>query len=294
MARALRSVVEPGFLRVVVNVADDTERYGVHISPDPDTILYTLSETVGPSGWGRADDSFAVMEQMADLGVDTSFRLGDKDFALCAHRTARLRSGEPLSSITADLVKHFGIEDIELIPASDDAIETWIQTREGEWLDFQTYFVDRGHEAEVTALAYHGAAQATAAPGVVDAIGDADVLVIAPSNPPLSIWPILAVDEISDAVRSHPNRVGVSPLFRGKPLKGPADVVMAGIGLAKGTAGVLAAYSGMLDVLYIDAGDADDISLAEEAGVQITAADTRLDGDRGMRFAASLLDRAMP
>ena len=293
MARALRSVIEPGFLTVIANVADDTERYGVHISPDPDTILYTLSETVGPHGWGRANDTFAVMEQMADLGVDTSFRLGDKDFALCAHRTARLRAGEPLSSITADLAKHFGIEDIELIPASDDAIETWVRTRQGEWLDFQTYFVDRGHEAEVSALAFHGAPQAAAAPGVVDAITNADVLVIAPSNPPLSIWPILAVDEISDAVGSHSNRIGISPLFGGKPLKGPADIVMAGVGLTEGTAGVLEAYSGVLDVLYVDAGDADDISLADDAGVRITAADTRLDGDRGVRFAATLLEGAI-
>jgi LPPG:FO 2-phospho-L-lactate transferase len=293
MARALRSVLEPGSLCVIVNVADDTERYGVHISPDPDTVLYTLSETVGPDGWGRANDTFAVMEQMAEWGIDTSFRLGDKDFALCAHRTERLRSGEPLSAITADLVKHFGIDDVEIIPASDDVVETWIQTTEGEWLDFQTYFVDRHHESAVAALAYHGAAEAAAAPGVVDAISDADVLVIAPSNPPLSIWPILAVDEISDAVRSHANRIGVSPLFGGRPLKGPADAVMAGIGLAEGTAGVLEAYSGMLDVLYIDTGDADDTSLAEASGVRILAAETRLDGDRGMRFAAGLLDRAM-
>ncbi len=293
MARALRSVLEPGSLQVIVNVADDTERYGVHISPDPDTVLYTLSETVGPNGWGRANDTFAVMEQMAEWGVDTSFSLGDKDFALCAHRTERLRSGEPLSTITADLVTHFGIDDVEVIPASDDVIETWIQTTEGEWLDFQTYFVERHHESAVAALAYHGAAQASAAPGVVDAIRDADVLVIAPSNPPLSIWPILAVDEISGAVRSRANRVGVSPLFGGRPLKGPADAVMSGIGLASGTAGVLEAYSGMLDVLYVDAGDSDDVSLAENAGVQILAEETRLDGDRGLRFAASLLDRAM-
>ncbi len=293
MARALRSVVEPGSLRVIVNVADDTERYGVHISPDPDTILYTLSGTVGPNGWGRADDTYTVMSQMADLGVDTTFSLGDKDFALCAHRTERLRGGEPLSSITAELAERFGIGDVLLIPASDDAIETWIQTTEGEWLDFQSYFVDRRHRDAVAALAYHGAAEATPAPGVLDAINDADVLVVAPSNPPLSIWPILAVDEIADAVRSRTNRVGVSPLFGGRPLKGPADAVMAGVGLAEGTAGVLEAYAGMLDLLYVDAGDSDDVSLSGTTGVQVVAADTRLDGDRGTRFASTLLDRAM-
>jgi len=280
-------------LRVVVNIADDTERYGVHISPDPDTILYTLSGTVGPNGWGRADDSFAVMAEMAELGVDTSFSLGDKDFALCAHRSVRLRSGEPLSSITADLAARFEIDDIALIPASDNRIETWIQTADDEWIDFQTYFVDRHHEDDVKALAYHGAAQATPAPGVIEAINDADVLVIAPSNPPLSIWPILAIDEIADAVSSHTNRIGVSPLFSGEPLKGPADAVMAGVGLAEGTAGVLDAYAGMLDVLYVDTADAKDATLSGPSGVQIIAANTRLAGEDGRRFARMLLEEAV-
>jgi LPPG:FO 2-phospho-L-lactate transferase len=292
MARALRSVVEPGSLRVIVNVADDTERYGVHISPDPDTILYTLSNTVGPNGWGRADDTFTVMSQMADLGVDTTFSLGDKDFALCAHRTTRLRSGESLSSITADLTERFDIGDVGLIPASDDAIQTWIQTTEGEWIDFQTYFVDRGHRDGVAALAYHGAPEAAPAPGVLDAINNADVLVIAPSNPPLSIWPILAIDEIAHAVRSHSNRVGVSPLFGGRPLKGPADSVMRGIGLSEGTIGVIESYAGMLDVLYVDSGDTDDVAVFESTGVRVIAADTLLDGDRGTRFAKTILDQA--
>jgi LPPG:FO 2-phospho-L-lactate transferase len=293
VAQALRAVLEPGLLTVVANVADDTERYGVHISPDPDTILYTLSGTVGPHGWGRKDDTFMVMSQMSKLGVDTSFSVGDKDFALCAHRTARLRSGETLSSITADLTEHFGIGDIALIPASDDPIETWIQTSEGEWIDFQTYFVDRHHESDVTALAYHGAATAAPAPGVIEAINGAEVLVIAPSNPPLSIWPILAIDAVSAAVRSHGNRVGVSPLFGGKPLKGPADAIMAGVGLSAGTAGVLEAYSGMIDVLFVDSADSADVAMSTGSGVQIIPTDTRLDGDRGTSFATELLDRAV-
>lgn len=293
MALALRSVVEPGLLRIIVNIGDDTQRYGVHISPDPDTMLYTLSGTVGAHGWGRADDTFAVMSQMAELGVDTSFRLGDKDFALCAHRSARLRSGEPLSSITADLAKRFGIDDVELIPASDDVVATWVQTHEGEWIDFQTYFVERHHSSDVAALAFHGSPEASAAPGVIDAVHEADVLVIAPSNPPLSIWPILAIDEIDDAVRAHSNRVGVSPLFGGRPLKGPADAVMRGIGLPPGTPGVLAAYEGVLDTLWVDLRDASDTSLSEASGTMILAADTRLDGESGRRFAMELLDQAI-
>jgi LPPG:FO 2-phospho-L-lactate transferase len=290
MARALRSVLNPGLLTVVINVGDNTERYGVHIAADPDTVLYTLSGTVGPNGWGRADDTFGVMEELDKLGVDTSMALGDKDMALCAHRASRLAVGEPLSSITSDLAGRFGLDDLTLLPATDDHLETYIETDSGEWLDFQTYFVDRHHSDGVTAVAYHGSPDATPAPGVVEAIEGADVLVIAPSNPPLSIWPILAVDEIDAAVRAHPQSVAVSPLFGGKPLKGPADAVMSGIGLPRGTEGVLAAYSGLIQTLFIDRGDADDTSLGEPHSVHVIATDTRLDDDGGPAFALTLLN----
>ncbi|KAA3641904.1 MAG: 2-phospho-L-lactate transferase, partial [Armatimonadetes bacterium] len=241
-------------------------------------------------GWGREGDTLAVMEEMGKLGVDTSMTLGDRDFALCAHRASRLAAGERLSSITTDLASRFGIDDVTLIPASDDPIETHVQVDDGSWLDFQTYFVDRGHADAVSAIAFHGTVEADPAPGVIEAIDAADIVVIAPSNPPLSIWPILAIDPIAALIGAHPRVAAVSPLFAGKPVKGPADAVMAGIGLAEGTEGILEAYDGLIDVLFIDSGDRADVTRAATSETDLVAANTWLDEDNGPRFAAMLLE----
>ena len=292
MARALRSVLDPGQLTVVVNVGDDTERYSVRVSPDPDTVLYTLADVEGRHGWGRRDDTFATMEELARFGVDTSFALGDKDLAVCLYRTQQLEIGEPLSAVTSRLAHVFGVE-CNLLPATDDPLETFVQIDTGSWLPFQEYFVDRRHRDDVQAVAYHGAPQALAAPGVVDAIAAADTLVIAPSNPPLSIWPILAIDPIREAVALHQHRVAVSPLFGGTPLKGPADRVMSGVGLSTGTRGVLEAYDGLIDVLYVDEADSDDVVIGDAFNVAVVPADTVLTGeDRGAGFASLILDSA--
>lgn len=289
MARAFRSVLDPGQLTVVANVGDDTERYSVRVSPDPDTVLYTLANVEGPNGWGRRDDTFAAMAELARLGVDASFSLGDKDLATCLYRSQLLASGLPPSEVTTQLAAAFGI-GCTLLPATDEPLETFVQIDDGSWLSFQEYFVDRGHVDMVRAVAYHGAPQASAAPGVIDAIAHADTLVIAPSNPPLSIWPILAIDAIQQTVGDHPHAVAVSPLFNGAPLKGPADIVMAGVGLSHGTRGVLEAYSGLIDTLYIDTADSRDVPLGADFGVAVIATDTRLTGeDNGASFASSIL-----
>jgi LPPG:FO 2-phospho-L-lactate transferase len=183
------------------------------------------------------------------------------------------------------------MDNVTILPASDDSVRTFVQIQDGQWLEFQEYFVDRLHVDPVTALAYHGAAGANPAPGVIQAIRSADTLVIAPSNPPLSIWPILAVDEIDRAVREHHRRVAVSPLFSGAALKGPAVQVMAGVGLSNGTKGVLEAYRGLIDGLFVDESDSNDISLGADFGVTIHAANTRLSGeDEGAAFADHLLE----
>jgi LPPG:FO 2-phospho-L-lactate transferase len=290
MARALRHVLDPGHLTVVVNIGDDTERYGVHVAADPDTVLYTLAGVVGPDGWGRADDTFTVMDSLSGMGFDTSFTLGDKDLALCLARTEMMDEGEPLSRATASLQAGLGLDDVTLLPASDDVVRTFVQIDGDAWLDFQEYFVDRSHADNVRALAYIGAEEASPAPGVVAAIDSADTVVIAPSNPPLSIWPMLAIDGIDTAVRSHTHRVAVSPLFSGAALKGPAEQVMSGVGLSPGTRGVLEAYRGLIDYLYIDESDAEDVRLGAEFGVDVHTADTRLTGvDEGADFVRALL-----
>jgi LPPG:FO 2-phospho-L-lactate transferase len=289
MARALRAVVDPDALTVVVNVGDDTERYGVHVSADPDTVLYTLAGVAGPHGWGRAGDTTTVMSGLARHGFDTSFTLGDLDLSTCLARTIRMRAGEPLSSITRSLADDFGVTDVSIVPATDDVLATWVRISDGTWLEFQDYFVERGQRDEVTDVAYHGAAGAVPAPGVIDAIVGCDTLVIAPSNPPLSIWPILAIDAIDAAVVRHPRTVAVSPLFGGRPLKGPADRVMAGVGLPPGTAGILAAYAGRIDALVVDDADRADAGLGADHGVDVMAANTVLTGSDGGRSLAELI-----
>lgn len=295
MARALRHVLDPGHLTVVVNVGDDTKRYGVHVAADPDTVLYTLAGVVGPHGWGRADDTHKAMESLAAMGFDTSFALGDKDLAMCLARTEMLDAGVPLSQVTTTLAHGLGLHDVMILPSTDDVLRTFVQIDSGEWLDFQEYFVDRSHVDPVQALAYHGAAEATPAPGVVEAITSADTLVIAPSNPPLSIWPILAIGGVEAAVCARSGRVGVSPLFSGAALKGPAAQVMAGVGLSPGTMGVLEAYRGLIDHLFIDDSDAQDTALGSDFGVAIHADDTHLSGaDNGAAFALRLLGSVTP
>ena len=283
MAKALRPMIRPGALTVVVNVGDDTERYGVHVAADLDTVTYTLAGVEGPQGWGRAGDTFSTLKALETLGVDTTFQLGDADLALCLLRTDLLARGWSLSDITTELCHQLGIDDVTVMPPTDDPVRTWVETAAEGWLDFQTYFVDRRHTDEVRSIAYHGAIEAGPAPDVIERIQAADVVVIAPSNPPLSIWPILAIEDVAAAVAEHPCVVGVSPLFSGKPLKGPADAVMRAVGLPEGTLGVLEAYRGFLDALVVDTDDANDVGLGDAFGVHVITADTRLGPPDGGR-----------
>ncbi len=290
MARGLAAVPGLHDRTIVVNVGDDDEFYGVHVSPDLDTVLYTLAGIEGPHGWGIAGDTFEVIDRMATFGVDASFRLGDRDLATCLHRTGNTTAGIPLSQVTAGLAAAHGLK-VHLLPATDDRLRTTIDTAAGERLSFQEYFVLRGHRDEVRAVHYEGAADARPAPGVLEAIGEADLVVIAPSNPPLSIWPILAIPGVREAVASA-RVAAVSPLFGGAALKGPADRVMAALGLPPGNAGVLAAYEGLLDLLVVDRGDAADEALST-AATRVVTADTRIaDPAAAAGFAAWLLEVA--
>ena len=289
-ARALAAVLPPTHLTVIGNVGDDEERYGVYIAADLDTITYTLAGIQGPHGWGIAGDTFAAMDQLATMGEDTTFRLGDRDLANCLLRTSRLDTGEPLSATIASAAASLGVT-VRLLPASDDPVRTQIVTTEGQRLDFQEYFVIRGARDEVAELSFVGAKTAKPAPGVLTAIAEADIVVIAPSNPPLSIWPILAVPGISAAVESHERVVAVSPLFGGKPLKGPADRVLASLGFAAGNAGVVAAYKNLLSDLIVDEGDRADVEPLTTPDLTVRAFDTKMtEQDAGKRFAAALLE----
>ena len=287
MARGLAAVLDPDHLAIVVNVGDDDTLYGVEVSPDIDTVVATLAGIEGPHGWGRRDDSFAVMNELDRLGVDTKFRLGDTDLAACLERTISRASGEPLSEITLRIAHSLGVRH-PVIPVTDDRLRTRIITTEGERLDFQDYFVARGHRDRVAALEFDGAADSKPAPGVVDAIAGADLVLIAPSNPPLSVWPMLAVPGIEETLRSATSVIGVSPLFEGKALKGPAADVLESLGFPAGNRGVVEAYRGLLDELVVDSGDAAD---AASLGAAVRVADTRIiDPDAAARFAREILE----
>lgn len=275
-------------LTAIVNVGDDESVYGLQVSPDVDTVIYTLAGRAGPQGWGLASDTGVVMDALDQFPIDVWFHFGDRDLATNIFRTARLADGWSLSQVTAAQAAVFGV-GATVIPASDDPIRTQVLTEEAGWIPFQSYFVGRGHRDPIEDVRFLGASEAKPAAGVTDAILEADLVVIGPSNPPLSIWPILAVGEIGRAVERAKRVVGVSPLFGGRPLKGPADTVMRGLGLADGTAGVLAAYPDLLDLLYIDHRDAVDTRLATPT-TEIRAAPTRIiDPDDATAFARLLV-----
>ncbi len=260
---------------VVVNVGDDESFYGLNISPDIDTVMYTTAGVEGPEGWGRSGDTFVLMEHLTALGVDTRFRVGDADAALNMSRTMRLINGDPLHEIVADLAETLGLRTA-VMPATNDTLRTEIMTSREDWISFQEYFVLRGHRDEVADLRFNGSETATPAPGVVEAIRKADAVVIAPSNPPLSVWPILAVRGIANAVAQSKRVVAVSPLFGGRALKGPADRVVESLGLPKGNAGVIAAYDGLLDDIVIDVADGNDRKHLADHGVSVQVGDTRI------------------
>jgi LPPG:FO 2-phospho-L-lactate transferase len=257
--QGLVDVVEPSDVTVVGNVGDDLEVLGLHVSPDLDSILYALAgvNDVG-RGWGRADETWRVLETVRSLGGETWFQLGDLDLGLHLVRTAALRAGEPLSRVTLQLARALGIEP-RLLPATDDRLRTWIRTPSGEF-SFQEWFVARGHRDEVDAVRYEGEESATAAPGVLEAIADADVILLAPSNPYVSIGPILAVASIREALaaRRVPS-VAVSPLIGGRAVKGPADRMLARLAGGTSPAHVAGAYPGLIDALLVDEADVDDL-----------------------------------
>ncbi len=241
---------------VVVNVGDDDTIHGLRISPDLDTVVYTLANLEGPEGWGRSNETWGVNEELARYGLDNSFRLGDRDLALNIYRTMRISEGASLSEITREISKSLGLAS-RVLPASNDRIRTMVDA--DGWMDFQTYFVRRGHRDRVTQVRFDGIGDATPGPGVIDAIANADAIVVAPSNPILSIAPILEVPGIRPAVESIPTRIGVSPLIGGAAVKGPAAALLESLGHPPGNQGVVSAYQGLLTELAIhhsDSGEA--------------------------------------
>lgn len=292
--RGLVDVVPPSEVTVVGNVGDDAEVLGLHVSPDLDSLLYTLADLNDVSrGWGRRRESWNALETARQLDDDeTWFQLGDRDIGLHLIRTKALRAREPLSAFTARAAATFGLE-LRLLPATDDRLRTIVETPAGSF-PLQEWFVRRGHKDEVDGLRFEGAAFARAAPGVLEAIEQASLVMIAPSNPYISIWPILAVQEIRATVqRKRAPVVAVSPLIAGKAVKGPADAMLERLAGGTSPAHVASCYSGLLDALVIDQADAAGADALEAAGVRPHVTRTLMRDRRATgRLAQAVLEAA--
>jgi LPPG:FO 2-phospho-L-lactate transferase len=290
-ARFVRGVVDacdPREVTVVGNVGDDVEILGLHVSPDLDSILYALAGLNDEErGWGRAGETWRAIETVETLGGEAWFRLGDLDLGLHLVRTQALREGMPLSAVTAGLVAALGI-DARLLPATDDSLRTWIVAAAGTF-PFQEWFVARGHRDDVDGLRFEGADSAEPAPGVVVAIADADLLLLAPSNPYVSIAPILAVSGVRDALlaRSAPC-VAVSPLIGGRAVKGPADRMLERLAGGKSPRHVAACYDGLIDALVVDETDGDDLDGLRDVRPIVTRT-LMSDGDARKRLVEAAL-----
>ena len=252
-ARGLVAAIEPADVTVIGNVGDDLEVLGLAVSPDVDSLLYALAGLNDEErGWGRAGETWNALETVSTLGGEDWFSLGDRDLGLHLVRTQALRTGRSLSAVTAQLARALGIET-RILPATDDELRTWIDTPAGSF-SFQEWFVARGHRDEVEAVRFVGTAEP--APGVVEALREADLIVIAPSNPYVSIWPILAVPKIQGALRQREVPcVAVSPLIGGRAVKGPADRMLARLAGGTTPAHVASCYEGLIDALVVDTAD---------------------------------------
>ncbi len=290
-ARFVRGVVDvagAAATTVVGNVGDDVEVLGLHVSPDLDSILYALAGLADERrGWGRRDESWNALEAAGVLGGENWFALGDRDLGLHLVRTQALRAGESLSAVTARLAVGLGVET-RLLPATDDRLRTWLATPAGEF-PFQEWFVARGHRDEVDAVRFEGDEAARPAPGVLEALAGADLILLAPSNPYVSVGPILAVHSIRQglAQRRVPC-VAVSPLIGGRSVKGPADRMLRRLAGGTSPHHVASCYTDLIDALVVDEADADDLDRLGDVRPIVTRT-LMSDGDASRRLAALVL-----
>jgi LPPG:FO 2-phospho-L-lactate transferase len=289
----LSRVIDPERLWIVGNTADDTEMHGLHISPDLDTVAYTLAGLANPEhGWGIDGDTFHCLEALRALGADDWFQLGDRDIATHLHRTVRLSQGAALSQVTRELTAAWGVRPT-LSPMSDDRVRTLVKTRRGT-LDFQTYFVRRRARDTVLGIDFEGARPARPAPGLLRAIGEAAGVVVCPSNPIISIGPILAVPGIREALRKTRAPVAaVSPIVGGRALKGPAARMMKSLGMRVSALGVAELYQDFVDVFVLDNEDAAQAPKVEALGIRAVVTDTIMTGLARKKALARVVAKAL-
>jgi LPPG:FO 2-phospho-L-lactate transferase len=274
----LTRLVREDDLTIIANTGDDIELFGLHISPDIDIVAYTLAGIVDEEkGWGIRGDTFQCLDMLKQQGLDTWFGLGDKDLATHIYRTNRLNQGFTLSQITSEICKSLGLK-VNIVPMSNDKFETRVTTTDGS-MHFEEYFVKKRCKDEILGVEFVGATTAKPSPGVLDAILDAKVVLVCPSNPIVSIGTILAVDGVRDTLKRTKARViGVSPIIAGLPLKGPADKMMHCLGLEVSAYGVAKLYSDFIDTFVIDDKDAGERGRIEQLGIRVKVTNTVMKG----------------
>ena len=296
LALGLSRVLPPGDLTVIANTGDDFEHLGLAISPDLDTLLYTLAGLDNPeTGWGRRDESWNFMAALEALGGETWFRLGDRDLATNVERTRRLRAGETLSQITDDLRRRLSLAT-RIVPMSDDPVRTQVWTTQG-WLDFQDYFVRRGCEPEIFAIEFRGVDEAHAHPAFLAALRDPALraVIICPSNPLISIEPILTLPGVRAALRECAAPVvAVAPIIGGRAIKGPTAKMMHELGIETTAAAVARRYGDLLDAYIVDRSDAASCAVLDCTVVPAKALmETLADREALARVALEAADRAL-
>ena len=272
--RGLVQVVDPASVTVIVNTADDVERHGLWISPDIDSVVYTLAGLHDEErGWGLRDETWNGLGALRALGEDTWFQLGDRDLATHIWRTARRRAGEPLSALTGAQCAALGVP-VRVLPMSDDVVTTRVQCAELGELHFQEYFVREQCRPAIEAIRFAGVSRSRPAPGVLDALASADALIVCPSNPVISIGPILAVPGLRDAVRAVPRCVAVTPIVAGAAVKGPAAEMLRAQGVAVSAAGVAGLYADFVSVMVVDRRDTAVAADVSALGLRAVVAET--------------------
>lgn len=292
LADGLARVVQPENFTVVVNTGDDFEHLGLYICPDLDTVCYTLAGIANPAtGWGRSGETWQALESLGELGGPTWFRLGDRDLGLHLERTRRLRQGQPLSQITLHFCRALGVRSA-ILPMSDDATPTWVYTTEGE-LSFQEYFVRRQCRPQIKGFRFQGIERAHPAPRVLEALTSAAIVVICPSNPWVSIDPILSIPGIRQALQGQ-RVLAVSPIISGRAIKGPAAKMFAELGIQPSALAVARHYSGLVSGFVLDRQDLDQAEEIRRLNMQTLVTNTimKTPEDR-LRLAAEVLEFGM-
>lgn len=290
----LTAAVPPTSVTAIVNTGDDLDFYGAHVSPDIDIVTYTLAGAIDTQkGFGLAGDRFDLVERLAALGHEAWFRLGDADYANCLHRTLQLRAGAGFADVVDAARREFGVKT-RILPMSEDPCPTIVVLGDSKRVHFEEYLVRDGAPSDVEAIDLSAAERATPAPGVLEAIQNADILLVCPSNPVVSIAPILAVPGVREAIAaSTAPKVAVSPIVGGAPIKGPAVPLMRGVGIEVSARGVAANYSDWIDAIVIDDRDAELGPAIEKLGLRVDITDTiMVDREAAKRLAERTLSLA--